>query len=315
MDMSQADTPNTMGSSRRALLTSAVAAAALTGAAGVDMAAIAANHGNDAELLQLGRKMDALSTQYWRILELDAPWREGYNALVDEFRQRHKDGEKPNGAEFLARLKEIEDRYRQTNPSADDVTDAMDGPARRIMALPAHSIAGLAVKARAAAFACSHFYGSEFRDADWDHMHVRTLIDAVLAMAGQPPMDEEDGFGAEPSPNLVDPALIVAVRFLDADKAYDDALDRRRVSEEALNHEDSALVEATKAAMEAADTARGALFHVEPITVLGAVALLEALTKNDTCESPIEMETNGGAGDNVNNCLRRLAAVLREVAE
>jgi hypothetical protein len=83
MDMSQADTPNTMSSSRRALLTSAVAAAALTGAAGVNIAAIATNYENDAELLQLGRTMDALTAEYWRIHELDAPWREGYHALND----------------------------------------------------------------------------------------------------------------------------------------------------------------------------------------------------------------------------------------
>jgi hypothetical protein len=36
----------------------------------------------------------------------------------------------------------------------------MDRPARKIMALPAVTMAGLAVKAKAAAFACSHFYRS-----------------------------------------------------------------------------------------------------------------------------------------------------------
>jgi hypothetical protein len=66
-------------------------------------------------------------------------------------------------------------------------------------------------------------------------------------------------------------------------------------------------------ACDAADAARTALFHAEPTTVLGVVAMLEAMAKDD---SPIEQAINSGAvgADNVNKRLRRLADVLREIA-
>jgi hypothetical protein len=70
-------------------------------------------------------------------------------------------------------------------------------------------------------------YREEFQDADWDHMHVRSLIDATLVMAGQKPIGTDDGLYAPASPPEIDPALAVAIRYLDAEKAYGKALDRR----------------------------------------------------------------------------------------
>jgi hypothetical protein len=266
----------------------------------------------DAELLELGRRMDALTAEYWRIHELDAPWREAYNALVDDFRRRHKEGLTPDSAAFLAEMKDIEDRYRQNNPSADDMTDAMNEPSRKIMALPAFTPAGLAVKARAAAFACSHFYREEFHDADWDHMHVRTLIDATLVMAGQRPIGTDDGLYAPASPPEIDPALAVAIRDLDAEKAYGKALERSAHEEMVGPAASDATCAAGHAAMPAADAARSALFGAEPTTILGVAALLEALAQNDDCESPIEMHVNADDGETVTDFIRKLAAVLRE---
>ena len=46
--------------------------------------------------------------------------------------------------------------------------------------------------------------------------------------------------------------------------------------------------------------------------MLGVVALLEAVAKNDTGESSIERAIQNDNGDKVNHFLRRLAAVLRE---
>jgi hypothetical protein len=45
--------------------------------------------------------------------------------------------------------------------------------------------------------------------------------------------------------------------------------------------------------------------------------MLEAMAKDETNDSPIEQAINSGAAsaDNVNNCLRPLAAVLRESFE
>jgi hypothetical protein len=173
--------------------------------------------------------------------------------MVEDFRRRHKEGLAPDGAAFFAEMKEIEDRYRQTNPSADDLTDAMDEPSRKIMASPTFTLAGLAVKARATAFACSHFYRVELHDADWDHQHVRTLIDGVLAMAGQPPIVMP--YAKRPSP--VDPALAVAIRYLDAEKAYGKALERRQHDERLTDQDcsDDAILDAVDAAMDAADDA------------------------------------------------------------
>jgi hypothetical protein len=44
------------------------------------------------------------------------------------------------------------------------------------MALPAFTLAGLAVKARLARFACSHFYDEPDGNADWDKLVARRLI-------------------------------------------------------------------------------------------------------------------------------------------
>jgi hypothetical protein len=93
-----------------------------------------------------------------------------------------------------------------------------------MMALPAFTPAGLAVKARAAAFACSHFYRAELRDADWDHQHVRTLIDGVLGLAGEPLIE----MPGEEQPTLIDPAFPVVYRLHAADKTFDAVLTDNR---------------------------------------------------------------------------------------
>jgi hypothetical protein len=118
-------------------------------------------------------------------------------------------------------------------------------------------------------------------------------------------------------PRQVDPSLGAVTQFFAADKAYDEALERRQAAE-VLNPEnldgDATLNAAVDAAIQAVDDARTALFHTEPTTVLGVAALLAALAKNETCESPIEMWVNADAGGKVNDFLRRLASVLRDEA-
>jgi hypothetical protein len=64
----------------------------------------------------------------------------------------------------------------------------------------------------------------------------------------------------------------------------------------------------------AALAAHNALYRAEPTTVLGVIALLEALAENDTSESSIERAINADNGNKVNDFLRHLAAVLRDVA-
>jgi hypothetical protein len=51
----------------------------------------------------------------------------------------------------------------------------------KIMAWPATTFAGLAIKARVVQDACGHYWDESYRDCDWDRQMVRSLIQAVLA--------------------------------------------------------------------------------------------------------------------------------------
>ena len=53
----------------------------------------------------------------------------------------------------------------------------------QILALPAHSIAGLAVKAAAARLSCDHYWQQAEVELDWDARLVRNLIEEVAALA------------------------------------------------------------------------------------------------------------------------------------
>ena len=69
-------------------------------------------------------------------------------------------------------------------PASDEITDTMHPVMLQIAALPATTCAGLAVKARAARFACSpRLYELSDEDANWNDLMVRKLIDGVLAAA------------------------------------------------------------------------------------------------------------------------------------
>jgi hypothetical protein len=74
------------------------------------------------------------------------------------------------------------------NEPCDHITDAMDPVFNRIMALPATTIDGLAVKADVV----RHYYEKAFdeafdADAPWDDLGaVRALVEAVSAMHRSP---------------------------------------------------------------------------------------------------------------------------------
>jgi hypothetical protein len=185
--MIQAGKTNTPIPTRRALLARAPAAAAL--ALAVPVSALGgAVIGNDAELLALGARLDWLIAEEERVYELEAPCRAAFNRVRAEMQAE----DRPHtNEEWNARLQHI-DKLQPPGPSSEDLLDQMDAPMRRIAALPAHTVAGLAVKARATAVACRYMYSTHFfEDAEWDHMHVRMLVAAVLTMAGQPLIDGE----------------------------------------------------------------------------------------------------------------------------
>jgi hypothetical protein len=90
------------------------------------------------------------------------------------------------GVEF----KILRDRFvtarRQSKP-CDDITDAMDPVFNRIMALPATTIEGLAVKADIVRHCYEKAFDDSFdADAPWDDSGtVRALVEAVSAFAGR----------------------------------------------------------------------------------------------------------------------------------
>jgi hypothetical protein len=55
-----------------------------------------------------------------------------------------------------------------------------------IMALPARTVEGLAVKARHAAYGISEYWNAPLDQIDWDARAVRLLIEAVCKSAGVP---------------------------------------------------------------------------------------------------------------------------------
>jgi hypothetical protein len=144
---------------------------------------LAAEDNADAELIELGRQLGVLIARYKQNGAQVAPLLEEHDIRMEPFMLRFKRGELSN-AEFM---REYDEQYEALGieqiDERDGLTDAMDVPMRRIMALPATSLPGLAVKAMAAAHACSHFFGKSDEDADWDHLHARGLIQAVLALA------------------------------------------------------------------------------------------------------------------------------------
>jgi hypothetical protein len=81
------------------------------------------------------------------------------------------------GAEWASVTAELEDVHHWR-------TDKL---MRAIWATPAHSMAGLGIKAKAAALASNHFWDKPFGELDWDHKGPRALIEAVLDVAGLPP--------------------------------------------------------------------------------------------------------------------------------
>jgi hypothetical protein len=90
---------------------------------------------------------------------------------------------------MFKRLKSLDVQVPLPVPCCEDITDAMDPVFSRIMALPATTIAGLAVKADI----LRHYYEKGFdesfdADSSWDDLGaVRALVEAVSAFAARSP--------------------------------------------------------------------------------------------------------------------------------
>jgi hypothetical protein len=138
----------------------------------------------DAELLALGRQHDELQSRYEIASDLSEPRNRAYDtelhALSKRFGDRHATNEEYE--QELTRIGARLDRdFPAPNPSWEDVCDLMCPIERKIMALPASTLQGLAVKARVAKSACDTYWDESEDDCDYDKRMARLLIDAVLS--------------------------------------------------------------------------------------------------------------------------------------
>jgi hypothetical protein len=137
----------------------------------------------DAELLELGRQFDELQSKLELAFELSAPADGAYSEALQELGERLGNA---SSDEYTKELKKIGERINRDfpppSPTWGEVSDMQAPITRKIMALPASTIAGLAVKARVAKSACDCDTSDE--DCDWDTLMARKLIEAVLSAGG-----------------------------------------------------------------------------------------------------------------------------------
>jgi hypothetical protein len=146
-------------------------------------------------LIEIGEKFDEAATQQIKAcarsnelfepihdaIEAQATWPADQDKwTVDNAKAYHETMARvidDIGAEWAAATAELENVHHWS-------TDKL---MREIWATPAHSMAGLGIKAKAAALACNHYWDKPFGELDWDYKGPRALIEAVLDVAGLPP--------------------------------------------------------------------------------------------------------------------------------
>ena|SRR5690348_13899942 len=159
---------------RRAAM--AVLAAAATLPAAV---AVAGATNPDAELIEAGREYDRLAKIYETVLKKEEPCWQAREADIRGLKEKGPYSD----AELVAVIERAEREHPLPSPNGDQILNLMDPIAKKILALPAHTLGGLAVKARVARFACSSFWHESDEDADWDILVARKLIEAVERVA------------------------------------------------------------------------------------------------------------------------------------
>jgi hypothetical protein len=121
---------------------------------------------------------------------------------------------------------------------------------------------------------------------------------------------------ARPDPAIDDPAIRAADEYHRAWKTYNQAYERSCSKGSDWEKDDVAYAE-VETAHNAVNSATDALFDVTPTTILGAVALLEAIAFYDDREadcSALEWWVHGGDATTraANDTLLEIAAVLRK---
>jgi hypothetical protein len=137
-------------------------------------------------LIALGKQLDLLRQEYAAAIIRCQPLWDEHKRLLDQWRAAHPYPRMPGqfedayhriGREIGLDAIEIGDNH------PDDIMNRVDPVSRAIMAMPATTVAGLAVKARLAAFGADSFWDETDKDADWDQLLMRKLVDAVIELA------------------------------------------------------------------------------------------------------------------------------------
>lgn len=144
--------------------------------------AVAPSTGHDAELIELGRQFDAAHAAWMGLL----PASTAAQRRVEAFRRRAQ----AEGLDEAAALRAawLQDGVNEAHDAEQAAFDALEPLNRAIMALPAHTAGGLAVKAKAVIptiwpagdFDTGRALGDE---EDWERRAVRDLIEACLLLA------------------------------------------------------------------------------------------------------------------------------------
>jgi hypothetical protein len=139
----------------------------------------------DAELMEVGERLIALYERETELQETLAPYSEAFDEHMcnvvckgtdkEHRRKLYDELMQALGPEFIAATAEH-----------TRIVEAMDEPERRMFALPARTVDGLALKAVCAAYQNSELWSAPFRDLDREECFFRGLIEAVLVFAGRP---------------------------------------------------------------------------------------------------------------------------------
>jgi hypothetical protein len=134
----------------------------------------------DADLVSKGRTMDRFIAEYEAARTAFDPLWNAREALLTTSR---RPGESSH--DFFARIDEEVGitalEKRQTHPT--DIINNAHSVSMEVLKAKATTIAGLAVKARLAKFTAEYLWEESDADADWDHLILRNLVDAVLELA------------------------------------------------------------------------------------------------------------------------------------
>jgi len=160
-------------------------AAALTSATVVKPAE--AGQHPDAQLIDLGRRLDVIQQQYAAAVAVCEPLHARHREMLKCWRRDHPGY---TSDQFMAAFDATYDQVGlaaigRANKHPDDLMEECSPIAHAIMSIPATTLAGLAVKARLASYHAQHFWAESDQDADWDVLVARKLIEAVIQTAAQ----------------------------------------------------------------------------------------------------------------------------------